>query len=489
MGKLGLMAGTVCLLLLVVPGVSKGGYHHHHRTPRGDYDTRHHSETDATSCADSQEGQQDASFRAADPGVRDDDTEVGGMLPGLTPDQQKLFREGRTRFMVVQGVRDGLGPRFNLNGCSACHIQPAVGGSSPQENPQYQFVRNDGGDNVLPDFIERYGPIREAHLKYLPNGDRDGHVYNVFVISGLPGVGRRCRIEQPDFAYQADNDNLIFRIPTPLFGDGLIEAIPDNAILEDQMADGEWKEALGIHGRPNRIRVPRGTTNIGGDNTIARFGWKAQNKSLLAFAGEAYNIEMGISNELFQTERDETPACQLAATPNDVTHPSLRHLAILNDITVFAAYMRFLAPPPPSPDTPGGESSIDNGRELFSRIGCALCHTPTLRTGEDATVQALRNQPVNLYSDLLLHHMGPALADDIVQGLAGPDEFRTAPLWGLGQRIFFLHDGRTSDLLEAIAAHQSGSASDASEANAVIRAFNRLDERQKQDLLNFLRSL
>jgi hypothetical protein len=149
-----------------------------------------------------------------------------------------------------------------------------------------------------------------------------------------------------------------------------------------------------------------------------------------------------------------------------------------------------LAPPTPSPDTPGGAASITSGQGLFRDIGCALCHTPTLHTG-NATVEALRQQPVNLFSDLLLHDMGAGLADGITQGEAGPREFRTAPLWGVGQRIFLLHDGRTTDLLAAIQAHQSGSSStnDASEANAVIQLFTALPEPQKQDLLNFLRSL
>ena len=165
---------------------------------------------------------------------------------------------------------------------------------------------------------------------------------------------------------------------------------------------------------------------------------------------------MGITNELFQTERDETPACQFATVPNDVTNTdATTPLEAVSAIEKFAFFMRFLAPPTPSPDTPGGADSIERGRELFGNIGCALCHTPTLATG-NSTVAALRNQPVNLYSDLLVHDMGPGLADGVSQGQAGPREFRTAPLWGLGQRIFFLHDGRTSDLLEAIRAHQSG---------------------------------
>jgi CxxC motif-containing protein (DUF1111 family) len=147
-----------------------------------------------------------------------------------------------------------------------------------------------------------------------------------------------------------------------------------------------------------------------------------------------------------------------------------------------------LAPPAPAPQSPATE----NGRAVFERVGCASCHTPSLKTGRaiasgSATKPsaALSNQTVNLYSDLLLHHMGEGLADGITQGAAGPDEFRTAPLWGVGQRVFFLHDGRTSNLVEAINAHRSYG----SEANGVVRDFQRLPTQQKQDLIDFLRSL
>ena len=157
----------------------------------------------------------------------------------------------------------------------------------------------------------------------------------------------------------------------------------------------------------------------------------------------------------------------------------------MGGIEKFAFFMRFLAPPAPSADNP----SVARGRGLFASIGCALCHTPTLYTG-NATVAALRNKPVNLYSDLLLHDMGPGLEDGVSQGQAGPRDFRTAPLWGLGQRIFLLHDGRTTDLLQAIYQHRSGNGPrNGSEANAVIDNFAAFGENDKQDLLNFLRSL
>jgi CxxC motif-containing protein (DUF1111 family) len=162
----------------------------------------------------------------------------------------------------------------------------------------------------------------------------------------------------------------------------------------------------------------------------------------------------------------------------------------VSSIEKFASFMRYLAPPMPSSDTPGGTESITRGGHLFGDVGCAACHTPTLLTG-NAAVAALRNQPVTLYSDLLLHDMGPGLADGVTQGDAGPREFRTAPLWGIGQRIYFLHDGRTRDLLLAIKAHRSGGSSsgEASEADTVIGQFEALPEGGKQDVLNFLRSL
>jgi CxxC motif-containing protein (DUF1111 family) len=129
---------------------------------------------------------------------------------------------------------------------------------------------------------------------------------------------------------------------------------------------------------------------------------------------------------------------------------------------------------------------------VFVSVGCALCHTPTLTTGvsiasgsSTSPSAALSNQQANLFSDLLVHHMGKKLADGITQGSAGPDEFRTAPLWGVGQRIFFLHDGRTRDLVEAIEEHDSRG----SEARQVIRKFNSVEAEDQQDLINFLRSL
>ena len=436
----------------------------------------------------------DSASTARDPGVRGGAAGAGAPIAGLSATELELFKAGKDDFEEEENAPDGLGPTMNLDSCAGCHLHPAVGGTSPAANPQVAFARAKGARNTVPSFISPKGPVREARFVKNADGTPDGGVHDLFTIAGradAPG----CALAQPDFERELARRNVIFRIPTPVFGAGLIEQIPDKAILANQASEAPRKKDLRIRGRPNIVlaghAISGQANNNGNDGTVARFGWKAQNKSLLLFSGEAYNVEMGITNELFQTERDETPSCQFAAIPNDVTKSVAETLVEgISAIEKFAFFARFLAPPVPSLDAPGGVESIARGRKLFGGIGCALCHTPTLNTGNSA-VAALRNQPVNLFSDLLVHDMGPGLADGISQGQAGGREFRTAPLWGLGQRLFFLHDGRTSDLREAIRAHRSGSffTRNASEANAVIKNFNGLADAQKQDVLNFLRSL
>jgi hypothetical protein len=179
-----------------------------------------------------------------------------------------------------------------------------------------------GARNVVPWFIVPNGPVREARFKRNPNGTNDGEVHDLFVITGRSDAAG-CNIAQPNFlpagnplSAQGGNPNIIFRIPTPFFGAGLIEAIPDSAILANMKANAPQKAGLGISGHANAHLS--GNANISGnDGTITRFGWKAQNKSLIMFAGEAYNVEMGITNQLFPQERDETPGCLFNATPED----------------------------------------------------------------------------------------------------------------------------------------------------------------------------
>jgi len=436
----------------------------------------------------------DSSSAARDPGVRGGAAGAGAPIAGLTETELAFFNTGKDEFEEEEEVGDGLGPTMNLGSCGGCHLQPAAGGTSPAVNPQVAFATANGATNTVPSFITLKGPVREARFVKNADGTPDGGVHDLFTIAGREDTAG-CLLAQPDFEKELARRNVIFRIPTPVFGAGLIEHIPDNAILANQVSDAPRKKELRIHGRANIVlaghAISGQANNNGNDGTVARFGWKAQNKSLLLFSGEAYNVEMGITNELFQTERNEIPTCQFAVVPNTITDTAGKTpVDAVSPIEKFALFMRFLAPPAPSPDTPGGADSIARGRKLFTDTGCALCHTPTFNTG-NAAVAALRNQPVNLFSDLLVHDMGPGLADGVSQGQAGPSEFRTAPLWGLGQRLFFLHDGRTSDLREAIRAHRGGSflTFNASEANAVIKNFNALQDSQKQDLLNFLRSL
>jgi CxxC motif-containing protein (DUF1111 family) len=476
-----------------------------------------------------------------DPGVRTGAPGAGGPLQGLSNAELQYFNASKDVFQEVDAVPDGLGPRFNLDSCAGCHSQPAIGGSSPPNNPQVGVATAAGAKNVLPSFITANGPIREARFVRNPDGSPDGSVHALFVITGrsdAPG----CNIQQPNFAAQLARNNVVFRIPTPTFGLGLVENVPDSTLQSSLAANAHQKRALGISGHFNIN---------GNDTTIARFGWKAQNKSLLLFSGEAYNVEMGVTNDLFPNEREGDPNCQFNATPESVTplqpestvSPAANYQ---NDIELFSAFMRLLAPPTPATSsatpvaqttgasgqttaeaagtpsqttgsasssstsstlmssatadasgvmTTAAESSsaqssttstatITRGSQVFTNIGCQACHTKSFTTAKSQTT-GQSNITIQPYSDFAVHDMGNGLADGVTQGGANGNEFRTAPLWGVGQRVFFLHDGRTKDLNVAIQQH----ASPGSEANAVISNYNMLSRDDQQSLLNFLRSL
>ena len=448
-----------------------------------------------------------------DPGPRGGAAAAGGAYPTLNTNEQAFFNQTFLRFQEVDSVTgtipgesgNGLGPTFNGNSCKQCHSQPAIGGSSPGltspqnpvPNPQVVLATLDGAGNTVPSFITANGPVREARFVRNSNDTPDGGVHGLYTISGrTDAVG--CSLAQPNFAQQLAANNVIFRIPTPTFGLGLVEMTPDNTLRANLVATISQKTALGIGGAFN---------TSGNDGTITRFGWKAQNKSLLIFSGEAYNVEMGVSNELFPNERSAISGCVYNGSPEDYTNiisdcdnvsTTGTASCMSSDVVNFANFMMLSAPPTPAAATP----STTNGASLFSSIGCALCHSPSLTSGP-SRFTGMGNVTYHPYSDFALHHMGWVLADGITQGGAGPDQFRTAPLWGVGQRLFFLHDGRTSDLLQAIQAHsdcngregrgqgggarQSGGCS--SEADAVINNFNALTPSQQQDILNFLRSL
>jgi len=413
-----------------------------------------------------------------DPGPRSGLAGAGSFFPTLNATEQAAFANGISQFIEVEPVPDvpqgngGLGPGFNSTSCGSCHAQPATLGTStsptspqvPQANPQIAAATANGATNTIPPFITPNGPVREARFVTHPDGTPDGGVHNLFTIAGrtdAPG----CNLAQPDFAAELAANNVIFRIPTPLFGLGLVENTADHVLQNNLDSTAQQRAELGIGGSFN---------HSGNDGTIMKFGWKAQNKSLTIFAGEAYNVEIGISNDVMPNERNLVKGCVFNPTPED-SHSQPGG----SDIDAFVDAMRLSAPPTPVAPT----SHTQYGQDQFEAVGCNLCHSETLTTAASFNT-GMGHVKYHPFSDFALHHMGN-LADGITQGQAGPDEFRTAPLWGIGQRIFFLHDGRTQDLLNAIEQHGSPG----SEANGVVRKFNRLTPDQQQAILDFLRSL
>jgi CxxC motif-containing protein (DUF1111 family) len=317
-------------------------------------------------------------------------------------------------------------------------------------------------------------------------------VEDLFTVTGRSDAGS-CSIPQPSFAAAQQANNIIYRIPTPTFGAGLIENLDDSTLLNNQ-----------AHNSNNNFGIAGSFNHNGNDGTISRFGWKAQNKSLHIFTGEAYNVEMGISNLLFTQDRplpgEDQQGTGLPSNclnlsgngyPEDSSNPAASpQAAVLDDVSAFANFMRTLAPPPTGGVVLNGQQvsgqMIAAGGSLFSSIGCATCHNSKVGNTQPSNITgSLSSAPVPAYSDIEVHHMGNALADNVAQGGAGGDQFRTAPLWGLGQRIFLLHDGRTSNLLTAIQAH----ASRGSEATTVEQNFFNLNPTQQQEILDFLRSL
>jgi len=449
---------------------------------------------------------------ATDPGVRGGTPGAGGPLHGLSQNELNFFNAAKNVFNEVEGVPQGLGPRFNLDSCGGCHAFPAAGGSSPATNPQVADATANGAKNTVPSFITANGPVREARFVRNPDGTPDGGVHDLFVITGRADA-KGCNITQPNFAAAVAQRNIIFRIPTPTFGTGLVEAVPDSGLQAALASNANLRASLGISGVLN---------HSGNDGTVTRFGWKAQNKSLLIFSGEAYNVEMGVTNDAFPNERETDPNCQFNNLPESTTNLTNTTNSgspasdFSQDIVNFTAFMRMLAPPTPASATtastgttssssvqvasnssvlPSAAGSSTNssaastatltrGAQVFANVGCAACHVINQTTGK-STMTGQTNVTFQPYSDFALHSMGDGLADGVSQGNANGSQFRSAPLWGVGQRIFFLHDGRTDNLYVTIHQH----ASRGSEANQVIENFNLLSLTDQQALLNFLRSL
>jgi CxxC motif-containing protein (DUF1111 family) len=426
---------------------------------------------------------------AKDPGVRPTPIGAGsyyGNLPAAQVSMEPDFTAAFNRAVVVPNTPGtpggGLGPVFNSNSCASCHAQPAVGGSSPANNPLFSVYQENGAINSMPAFITPTGPILVPRFVYQSDlRTPDGQVHQLFTITGRSDAGT-CTVAQPNFAAAAAQNNLVFRQPIPVFGDGLLDIIRDSDILANMKSNVTLKQQLGISGHPNIV------TN---DHSIARFGWKAQIKSLHEMVALEEQVQKGLSNEAFPNEQNETPGCVLNGVPEDSPNFSVgmrantsARINYVGDSQRAALFARYMAPPRPAIGL-----GTSTGQAQFNAIGCNLCHTQSFTTPLSSTLKS--NFQVNLFSDLLVHHMGACLADNIVQGTAQGDEFRTAPLWGAGQRVFFMHDGRTTNIVTAIEDHfcAANGTYGPSEANAVVNAFNALSSKNQQALINFLRNL
>ena len=363
---------------------------------------------------------------------------LGAPLPGLTFTEHNAWQAGLNVFTEQEQESQGLGPVFNAQSCAACHRSGAIGGASI-DMTQSRVTRIGGIVNgVYSDLVAEGGPVIERHS---------------------------LRLVDPSYPYPGEivplgTQFVSHRMTTPTFGDGLIEAIPWQTIY----AGFQTPQPDGIAGKINWIANPEnGYTQVG------RFGWKAQIPTLHLFAGDAYLNEIGITSATFPKDnrpqgRIDPAGSDKVADPEDAT----------NDVNAVTAFMRFSAPPPPVPF----DQAAFRGQQLFASMNCASCHTPVMQTGTVASL-ALSNRPVHLYSDLLLHHMGVSLSDGVRQGNAAGDQWKTAPLWGLRFREFFLHDGRASTVDQAILMHDG-------EAAAARNRYANLSSTDKAALLDFL---
>lgn len=361
----------------------------------------------------------------------------GDPLPGLTSSELASFSAGLDEFENVENSEGGLGPIFNNNSCVACHNAGGTGGGSPILVTR--FGRNAAG---------KFDPLEALGGSLLQDHAIDPAIQEVIPAEANVTANRQS---------------------TPLFGLGLIEAIPDSTILQN----AKRPPVDGIRGRAAMI-----TDIATGRERVGRFGWKNQQATLLSFAGDAYLNEMGITNRLFPHENAPNGNFALLANydavadPEDATDPATGKA----DIDTAADFMRLLAPMQPLPLT----RSAATGSQIFQQMNCAVCHVPSMSTGA-SSIRALDRKPVFLYSDLLLHDMG-SLGDGIAQDAANPREMRTAPLWGLRASAPYLHDGSAPNLDQAIRAHDG-------EARNSRERYLHLNLTQKQQVLDFLKSL
>jgi CxxC motif-containing protein (DUF1111 family) len=365
-------------------------------------------------------------------------------VEGLSTGELAAFVRGDEEFGRPFSPNAGLGPIFNDVSCASCHSGDGRG----QLRNALHRIGDESND------FERAIGGPQIQTKAIPGATAEQ------IPSGKP---------------------VSVRLPPPVFGAGLIEAIPEAAILAN--VDSLDANGDGISGRPNWVVaadfVPATESGAGPAPRLGRFGRKAQNGVLLQQVVEAYLQDMGITSPFLPLE-NRNP---LMGTPVEAVDRAPDPEVLESTVHAVAFYVRALAPPAPGPDT---ESRIQ-GRALFTQIQCARCHIPEFQTGT-SKVAALSNKPVRLYSDLLLHDMGDALADNRPDGQASGREWRTTPLWGLrlmrnflnGQALL-MHDGRARTIEEAILLHGG-------EALASRNAFAALSPAQKEALLDFVGS-
>ena len=363
---------------------------------------------------------------------------AGDPLPGITPKEFEEFRLGFDDFVEIEQPGEGLGPLFNAAGCAACHNVPVVGGMTPMTE------------------------LRAGHR------DADGKFHVVgfttlFQMFSIPD--HRCQAVMPP-----EVNVIARRMPIPLFGAGLVEAVPDDTLLA--LEDPFDRDRDGISGRAAVV-----TDVATGQRRVGRFGWKAQIATLLTFSGDAYTNEMGITNDMFPLEPlggispERLRECDLLKDPEDAVDPRTGRRAIDN----FEAFMKFLAPLPRGPIT----DEVRAGEQVFTAIGCASCHVPALTTGANRSA-ALNRKTLALFSDLLLHDVGTG--DGIEQDAAQQNEIRTPALWGLRLRRPLMHDGSAPTVTDAIGQHRG-------EAAGVIERYRAASEPMRRALLAFLDSL
>ena len=364
----------------------------------------------------------------------------GDPLPELTAGEFEEFRLGLEDFLEVEDAEEGLGPAFNATSCAGCHSVPAIGGIAPVTTVRAGIKDPDGTFR-----------------------DIDPSRGSLFQLFSVPTHG--CQSVIPPEA------NVIARrVPIPLFGAGLVEAIPDETILG--LADPWDRDRDEVSGRA-AIVTDRGT----GEERVGRFGWKAQVATLLDFSGDAYRNEMGITNDLFPEEltfglsEQQLRLCDPIPDPEDFPEPGTGRRGIDN----FESFMKFLAPAPRGPIT----DQVAVGEKVFAALGCSACHVPALVTGPSVN-PLFDRRPVPLYSDLLLHDVGTG--DGIRQSAGEPEEIRTPALWGLRFRRPLLHDGSAATIADAIRRHDN-------EARLARLGFDQLSPGADAALRAFLESL